>query len=269
MEKLEQGVKALGISLTARQIGQFEQYFQLLMDWNERINLTSITDYEEAQLKHFLDSLTPVIVADFSRELDVIDIGTGGGFPGIPLKIALPDLKMTLLEATKKKTEFLKQAVSEIGLTNVEIIADRAEIIAHDDRYREKYDIVLARAVAILPTLVELALPFCKTGGIFIAQKKGITEKQLEEILEGMNIEIELALPVCRIKDRSKGPKPTEIEQAYKVIKIMGGTLQQVKTIELDELNDDRMLVVIKKISPTPRKYPRRPGIPEKRPITS
>lgn len=239
MEKLKSSAQNLGINLTPLELGKFEDYYRLLIDWNTRINLTSITDYEEVQAKHFLDSLSVASIdsARWREGLKVIDIGTGAGLPGVPLKITFPDIKLTLLEATMKKTKFLEKVVDKLGLKSVEIVADRAETAAHDTKYREKFDVVLSRAVAALPALAELMLPFCNIGGVCIVQKKG-------DIGE-------------------------EIKQAGKAISVMGGKLREVKAVELKELDDNRWLVILEKISLSPDNYPRRPGIPEKRPITS
>jgi 16S rRNA (guanine527-N7)-methyltransferase len=237
MEKLKSGAERLGLNLTPLQLKKFEDYYRQIIDWNKRINLTNITDYEEFQVKHFLDSLSLALVINFNRELDIIDIGTGAGFPGIPLKIVFPNIKLTLLEATVKKTKFLEQVVSDMGLKNAGIIAERAETVAHDTKYREKYDVVVSRAVAALTTLAELMLPFCSIGGECIIQKKGdIT---------------------------------SEIKQAEKAVAIMGGKLRGVKAVELKELDDTRWLVILDKVRPTPDNYPRRPGMPGKRPIIS
>lgn len=235
MEKLKSGAAKLGISLSPIQVAQFEIFYRELIDWNKRINLTSITGYEEVQLKHFLDSLTLAAACDFKKTITVIDVGTGAGLPGIPLKIAYPDIKLTLLEATIKKTKFLENVVSKLGLNNVEIIASRAETVGQDKQYRETFDIVLSRAVAALPALAELMLPLCKIEGTCIAQKKG-------EITH-------------------------EVELAGKAIELLGGKLREIKPINLDELKDHRQLVIIDKVRATPEAYPRRPGMPEKRPI--
>ncbi len=237
MERLKKGAKELRINLTSLQLEQFEQYYWLLIDWNQRINLTSITDYEEVQVKHFLDSLSIGPIIDFSRGLDIIDIGTGAGFPGIPLKIAFPDIQLTLLEATVKKAGFLEKVINELALKNVEILAGRAETAAHDEKYREKFDIALSRAVAGLPALAEIMLPFCRVGGECIVQKKGDIEE--------------------------------EVAWAEKAITLMGGKLVGVKAMKLKGLDDKRWLVIIDKVKPTPDTYPRRPGMPEKRPIIS
>jgi 16S rRNA (guanine527-N7)-methyltransferase len=234
MELLEAGTRKLGIRLTERQIDRFEIFYKELVDWNSRFNLTRITDYDGIQVKHFLDSLTVVSVWQ-PRNDSVIDVGSGAGMPGLPLKIVYPEIKISLLEATGKKAEFLKYMIGLLELESIVVINGRAEELAHDPKYRGKFDIVLARAVGELATLVELTLPFCRTGGIFISSKKGdITE---------------------------------EIEQAQKAISLLGGKLIDNKKVELTEFNDERRLVVIEKIDDTPAKYPRRPGMPEKRPI--
>ncbi|MGD0779839.1 MAG: 16S rRNA (guanine(527)-N(7))-methyltransferase RsmG [Dehalococcoidales bacterium] len=240
MEKLKSSAEELGINLTPLQIEQFEVYYHELIAWNKRINLTSITDYEDAQIKHFLDSLTVAEAIDFKNNgenLKVIDVGTGAGLPGIPLKIVFLDIKLTLLEATIKKTKFLEHLIEKLDLKNVEIVAERAETAAHDVQHREKYDVVLARAVATLPALAELLLPFCNIGGKSIVQKKGDI----------------------------KG----EVEQAEKAITLMGGSLREVRLVKLKELNDNRWLIIIDKVKSTPALYPRRPGMPEKRPVIS
>jgi 16S rRNA (guanine527-N7)-methyltransferase len=238
MEKLNFGAKKLGINLSSSQLEQFSIYYQELLDWNKRVNLTSITGYEDVQIKHFLDSLTvtlawqkPIIDAD----LRVIDVGAGAGIPGIPLKITFPNLRLALLEATAKKAAFLHHIQNKLQLDNVEIVVGRAEEVAHLSQYRERFDIVLSRAVAPLPTLVELTLPFCAIGGSLIAQKKGVIDP--------------------------------EISRATKAINILGGNLREVKRIDLAEFTDKRCLIVIDKASLTPHQYPRRPGIPSKRPL--
>jgi 16S rRNA (guanine527-N7)-methyltransferase len=238
MEKLKQAAEKLGIFLTSFQLGLFETYYRELTDWNKRINLTGITDYEEVQIKHFLDSLTiAAAIKNIKRNLKMADIGTGAGLPGIPLKIVFQDIELTLIEATVKKAKFLEQLTEKLNMKNVAIVAERAETAAHDTQYREKSDIVVSRAVAPLPALVELMLPFCSIGGWCIVQKKGDITR--------------------------------EIEQSRKAITVMGGNLREVKSVELEELSDDRWLLVIEKLLPTPPNYPRRPGMPEKRPVIS
>jgi 16S rRNA (guanine527-N7)-methyltransferase len=240
MEKLQAGARKLGLHLTAEQLEKFEIYYRELIDWNKRMNLTSITDYAEVQVKHFLDSLTVVTANEpFNKgqNLRVIDVGTGAGLPGLPLKIIRPGIRLVLLEATAKKTQFLHYLVDRLGLEDVAIVAGRAEEVAHDVRYREKFDLVLSRAVASLPALVELTLPFCAVPGRFIAQKKGDIDR--------------------------------EVAQSQKAIDVLGGSLKGVKSITLEGQEDRRYLVVIDKIKPSPARYPRRPGVPARKPIVA
>jgi len=238
MEKLEAGVRNLGLSLNKRQLEQFGIYYQELVDWNRRVNLTRITDREEVQIKHFLDSLTVMLALGQSADragLRVLDVGAGAGFPGLPLKILLPDIRLVLLDATAKKTRFLNQLTTRLGLEGVSVVTGRAEAVAHDDGYRERFDVVLSRAVASLSVLAELTLPFCALGGSFVAQKKGAID--------------------------------AEIQDADCAIDILGGRLREVKGIGLEEFDDQRWLIIIDKVKATPPQYPRRPGIPAKRPI--
>jgi 16S rRNA (guanine527-N7)-methyltransferase len=239
MKKLIEGAAKLGIELNAGQVKQFELYYQELIEWNKKINLTAITDYSSVQVKHFLDSLTITLALPGkevkSPDFNIIDIGTGAGFPGVPLKILLPQPRFVLIESTIKKTAFLRHIINKLELKNTETLNSRAEEAAHLSLYREQFALVLSRAVASLHTLVELTLPFCRIGGRFIAQKKGEVNR--------------------------------EVNMAGKAITTMGGKLDQIKKIELDEFNDARYLVIIDKIYPTPNKYPRRPGLPRRRPI--
>jgi len=239
MEELITGTKKLGLHLTAGQLEQFEIYYQELIDWNRRVNLTSITSYEDVQKKHFLDSLTLTTAIKFTdggRGTDAIDIGSGAGLPGIPLKLLFPGIHMVLLEATGKKADFLKHLIIKLGIGETEILTGRAEELAHDERYRENFTLVMSRAVAPLTTLVELTLPFCALGGCFIGQKKGDIDR--------------------------------ELTGASAAIEKLGGKLREVKLVPLEVLDDERKLVIIDKIKPTPPRYPRRPGIPSKRPIS-
>ena len=204
----------------------FNLYLQELLEWNKKFNLTAITDPEEVRRKHFEDSLTLLQTIQLTDQ-SLIDIGAGAGFPGIPLKIACPGIKLTLLEATRKKTDFLKHIVSVLNLNNTEVIWGRAEEAAKEKR--GSFDIAVSRAVAKLNTLCEYCLPFVRVGGIFVAYK--------EENVE------------------------TEVEEAKTAISTLGGSLREVKKFPL------RSLVIIDKVKPTPHQFPRRPGMAKKRPL--
>ena len=238
MDKLNAGAQRLGLHLSPKQLEQFNIYYQELVDWNRRVNLTSITGYEEVQVGHFLDSLTVTLAMKLPAgggSFGIIDVGSGAGLPGIPVKILLPDVKLVLLEATAKKANFLRHLIAKLVLDNVEVVVGRAEEVAHEAQFRERFELVLSRAVAPLPTLAELTLPFCTVGGSFVAQKKGAI-----------------------------GP---EVSKASKAITMLGGNLREVKGVDLEEFSDKRWLIVVDKVMPTPQQYPRRPGIPAKRPI--
>ena len=204
MRKLIEGAGKLGIKLTTRQVKQFELYYQELIEWNKKINLTAITDYSSVQVKHFLDSLTITLALSEEEvarpDFKIVDIGTGAGFPGVPLRILFPQPRLVLLEPTTKKTAFLHHIIRKLDLQSVEVLNSRAEEAAHLPAYREQFDLVLSRAVALLPTLVELTLPFCRIGGRFIGQKKGEIDQ--------------------------------EITGAKKAIAVLGGRLDQTKKIE-------------------------------------
>ena len=256
VELLESGARSLlGLCLTAKHLAAFQLYYEELAAWNQRFNLTALTSYRDVQLKHFLDSLTcllalPAKSADTCaptalpdsvpigaswEPLLCLDVGTGAGFPGLPLKIIRPEIRLTLLEATEKKTGFLRHIVKRMCLDDVEVVTGRAEELGQDARYRERYDVVLARAVADLSVLSEYCLPFCRIGGRFVAQK-------------GSDIE-------------------HEVNAAQRAWNILGGELREVKKIEWLDLLALRSLVLVCKTMPTPPGYPRRPGIPSKRPL--
>ncbi len=239
MEQLLAGAQQLlGLELTPGQIRAFQTYYRELADWNTRFNLTAITDHQGVQVRHFLDSLSCLLaLGNDAQEQRVIDVGSGAGFPGLPLKIVRPSLRLTLLEATGKKTNFLHHLVSLLQLTGVDVVHARAEEIGQDPLQRESYDWVLARAVAALPTLAEYLLPLCRLGGYCLAQK---------------------------------GEKAAaEASQAKPAISLLGGRLNRLLPVELPGLAETRHLIIIEKIARTPAKYPRRPGKPAKSPIRS
>jgi 16S rRNA (guanine527-N7)-methyltransferase len=242
---LANGARMLGIPLNQDQLDAFQVYYEALIAWNGQVNLTRITDYEAVQVKHFLDSLSclPMIqhVQEISSRgtdvsLKVIDVGSGAGFPGVPLKIAFPALRLTLLEATGKKTEFLRFLVARLGLSGVRVINARAEEAGQDPAHREQYDLALARALSGMATLAELTLPLVRVGGLVIAQK---------------------------------GPDPAaEVAASQNAITILGGQVREIVPVAIPGLEGARHLVVLEKVLATSQPYPRRPGIPAKRPLT-
>ena len=226
--------------MTVEQQGAFLLYYQELVAWNEKFNLTAITEYEQVQIRHFLDSLSCLLSEEVRLALQrpgcrVIDVGTGAGFPGIPLKLVCPAMNLTLLEATGKKAAFLQHVVDRLGIQGVAVVNARAEELAHDPGHRQQYDLALARAVAELPVVVEYALPFCRVGGWVVAQKGEAGA--------------------------------AEAWTAGRAMALLGGELGRVIPVQLPGLPEDRSLVVIKKVGPTPETYPLRPGIPRKRPL--
>lgn len=236
MEKLAQDAyNLLGIRLNSRQIACFERYEKELVDWNARFNLTAIRGVEEIRTKHFLDSLTCLLAWRENFPTSLIDVGTGAGFPGFPLKIFQPGLSLTLVESVGKKAEFCRHTAKTLGMERVEIVQARAEEIGQNAKYRERFDWATARAVARLPILVEYLLPLVRVGGGVLA-----------------------------LKGESG---PAEAHASEKAIGLLGGRLRQLVKITLPGVADDRYLVVIDKISATPPNYPRRVGIPVKKPL--
>jgi 16S rRNA (guanine(527)-N(7))-methyltransferase GidB len=231
----EQGLEKLGISLDQKQIEQFLQYYEILVEWNKVMNLTGITEFEEVIVKHFLDSLAIVKVCDMNKVNTVIDIGTGAGFPGIPLKIAFPHLEVVLLDSLRKRITFLEEIVQQLGLVDITMIHGRAEEFARKSECREQFDLSVSRAVANLSTLGEYCLPFVKIGGEFISYKSG-------KIAE-------------------------EVEQAQKAIEVLGGENISSEVFNLLDTDMERSFVRIKKKNKTPNRYPRKAGQPSKEPI--
>jgi len=231
----EQADSQFGVRLNARQLEAFDWYAAELQSWNQRFNLTSVTDREQIEIKHFLDSLSCLRVMHPEPGARIVDIGTGAGFPGIPIRIACPQVHMLLVESIGKKAQFCQHIVDELELTNVAVIHSRAEQVGRLPEYREQFDWALARAVANLPTLLEYLLPLVKVGGGAIAQK-GDTA-------------------------------PAEAQSARVAMGVLGGELTEIIPVELPGVAETRHLIVIRKSAATPEKYPRRPGVPGKRPL--
>ncbi len=225
----------LGIQLTEKQKQQFDKFYELLVEWNKVMNLTGITEYEEVNEKHFVDSVALVKAVSLNEKQNLIDVGTGAGFPGIPLKIVFPHLKVTLLDSLNKRIKFLDTVIEELGLEHIETIHGRAEDFAKQADYREQYDICVSRAVANLATLSEYCIPYVKIGGLFIPYKSG----EIEE----------------------------ELSHSEKAITILGGKLDQVIKFELPGSEIGRSFVKIEKIKSTAKKYPRKAGLPSKEPL--
>jgi 16S rRNA (guanine527-N7)-methyltransferase len=238
MESLIAGARELNITLTDRHVAAFETCYRELTAWNQRFNLTAITDRQGVQVRHFLDSLSCFQVLpwkDLAAGARVVDVGTGAGFPGVPLKIVCPGMQLTLLEATHKKVTFLEHIVRVLGLRDVEIIHGRAEDLGRNPMYREQYDWALARAVVEMPALAEYLLPLVRVGGAMLAQKG-----------EGAAI---------------------EVQASDAATTAFGGKVRVLLPVELRGIAETRYLVVVDKVAATPDKYPRRPGMPKKRPI--
>lgn len=235
IDSFEKDLEELNIKLKKRQMCQFLQYYELLVEWNSFMNLTAITDYDEVIKKHFIDSLSLVKAIDLSKEYSVIDIGTGAGFPGIPLKIAFPNLKITLLDSLNKRIKFLDEVINKLELKDIKTIHGRAEDFAKDKNYRQMYDLCVSRAVANLSTLSEYCLPYIKKGGKFISYKS-------EKINDEMNV-------------------------ARNAIKILGGNINSQVEFNLPDSDIYRKLFIIDKINDTPMKYPRKAGLPSKEPL--
>lgn len=243
MQQLESGSQQLGLALSQRQIEQFEQFYSMLTEWNQKMNLTTITERREVQVKHFLDSLVglPILAEEMGESLPLqshlhaIDVGSGAGFPGVPLKIAWPELHLTLLDGTGKKVRFLKALVAELELDNVQVVQGRAEEIGRRPPHREGFDLVTARAVARLNTLVEYLLPLCRVGGNLLIYK---------------------------------GPSANEeFIEARKAIELLGGETRRFAPVEVPHLDEERRILLIHKSHATKETYPRQRGLPRKEPL--
>ena len=231
----EAKLNEIGVILSDKQKEQFDKFYELLVEWNKVMNLTGITEYEEVNEKHFVDSLSIVKAIDMNQVNSLIDIGTGAGFPGIPLKIAFPHVKVVLLDSLNKRINFLNTVISELGLENIETIHGRAEDFAKQPTYREQFDLCVSRAVANLATLSEYCIPYVKKEGMFVPYKSG---------------EIDV-----------------EVEQSKKAIHVLGGKLENVIKFQLPGTEIGRSFVVINKVQNTAKRYPRKAGLPSKEPI--
>ncbi|CAH2464153.1 MULTISPECIES: 16S rRNA (guanine(527)-N(7))-methyltransferase RsmG [Bacillus] len=235
IEQFQSMLEEKGISLSSRQLEQFEIYFETLVEWNEKMNLTAITEKEEVYLKHFFDSVTAAFYYDFSKPFSICDVGAGAGFPSIPLKICFPHLKVTIVDSLQKRINFLNHLAQKLELSDVAFCHDRAETFGKKEGVREAYDIVMARAVARLSVLSELCLPLVKVGGTFIAMKGAAANE--------------------------------EIENGKYALEVLGGELKEMSTFQLPFEESERNILLIEKKRKTPKKYPRKPGTPNKLPI--
>jgi 16S rRNA (guanine527-N7)-methyltransferase len=238
LEALLTSARQIGLELSPEQLTQFARYRELLLDWNQRINLTAITDPQEVLAKHFLDSLACLFAipqTEREKPLKLLDVGSGAGFPGLPLQIVFPHWQVTLLEATGKKVRFLEEVIARLGLSRARALQGRAEELAHDRQHRAHCDVVMARGLAALPTLLEYCLPFCRPGGLVIAPKKGAINE--------------------------------EVEQGKRAAALLGGRFVDARPFSLPGLEDQRVLVVFQAIHAAPAQYPRRAGAAVKKPL--
>lgn len=229
------GIKELGLDITKKQEDQFLKYYEILVETNKVMNLTAITELDEVIVKHFIDSLLIVKSIDMNQCNNLIDVGTGAGFPGIPIKIMFPNINVTLLDSLNKRLKFLNNVIEELKLSNIDTVHGRAEDLGHNSNYREQFDLCVSRAVANLSTLSEYCIPFVKINGKFVSYKSSVSS---EEIME-----------------------------SEKAIKVLGGKIISKDILELPCSDMKRTLVVINKIKSVSKKYPRRAGIPSKEPI--
>lgn len=235
LHNFKKGLDKLNIQLTDLQIEQFITFYEKMVEKNKVMNLTSITEWEEVVQKHFLDSLEIVRVLDIKTVSSIIDVGTGAGFPGVPLKIAFPNIKITLMDSLNKRIKFLNEVIEECKLENIEAIHSRAEDLARKDEYREKYDLVVSRAVANLSSLSEYCIPFTKIKGKFISYKSGDIDKELSD--------------------------------AQNAIRLLGGSVEEVVKFQLNESDISRAFVIIKKEKMCSKKYPRKAGMATSNPL--
>ncbi|MCA1054888.1 16S rRNA (guanine(527)-N(7))-methyltransferase RsmG [Rossellomorea aquimaris] len=235
IDQFQSMLEEKGISLSPSQLDQFERYYEILVEWNEKMNLTAITDKEEVYLKHFYDSISAAFFIDFSEVKTICDVGAGAGFPSIPLKICFPHLHISIVDSLNKRITFLNHLSNELGLTNTHFFHDRAETFGKKKEHRETYDLVTARAVARMSVLSELCLPLVKKDGYFVAMKASNANE--------------------------------ELNVGKKAVATLGGQTEKVYSFVLPEEESERNIVKIKKVKETPKKYPRKPGTPNKLPL--
>ena len=230
-----EALKQKGIELSDEQVAQFRKYFELLVEWNEKMNLTAITDLEGVYLKHFYDSISASFYFDFTKVTTVCDVGAGAGFPSIPIKICFPHLEITIVDSLNKRITFLNHLANELNLNNMSFVHARAEEFGQNEKYRQQFDVVTARAVARLSVLSELCIPLAKEGGFFVALKAAAGAEEMKD--------------------------------AAKAITTLGAKLKEEFAFLLPVEESERSLYVFDKVKVTPKKYPRKPGVPNKTPI--
>lgn len=235
MSKFEKALEILNIHLNKKQLSQFQIYYEMLIETNKVMNLTAITEYDEVVDKHFVDSLSLIQAVDLNQSLKIIDVGTGAGFPGIPLKIAFPELKVVLLDSLNKRINFLNRVIETLELTDIETIHGRAEDFGRNLKYREQFDLCVSRAVANLSTLSEYCVPFVHIGGHFIPYKSG------------------------KVQD--------ELEASQRAVKLLGGDIVDCLSYNLADTDMERSLIIIEKVKSTKKAYPRKAGKPSKEPL--
>ena len=235
IDDLKDCADKFNITITNDELEKFDKYYRLLIEWNEKINLTAITEPHEVAVKHMIDSLSCFDERIFAENAHIIDVGTGAGFPGIPLKIYRPDLNVTLLDSLQKRIKFLNEVIITLGLKDITCVHARAEEGARQKQHREKYDVAVSRAVARLSVLAEYTLPYVKVGGCLVALK---------------------------------GAKfAEEADEAKRAVAMLGGEIEDVRPIHLPTLDDKRAIIIVRKTKPTPKTYPRKAGTPERKPL--
>lgn len=235
IEQFTKQLEEKGISLSSKQLQQFERYFELLVEWNEKMNLTAITEKNDVYLKHFFDSITAAFYVNFNEPLKICDVGAGAGFPSIPLKICFPEIKVTIVDSLQKRISFLDNLSKELELKDTFFYHDRAETFAQKSEHREQYDLVTARAVARMSVLSELCIPLVKQNGLFVAMKAANANE--------------------------------ELQAASKALKLLGAEVEAIHSFTLPYEESERNIIVINKNRQTPKKYPRKPGTPNKLPL--